>query len=226
MTRLGELVAAFALSALTLATCGCGSGQNSSQQSPPPPPAINISVLVPSYTVAGGGAFTFFVNGSGFTTSSVVQWNGNAVPTTFGTNAILTASISGSLIATPGTANVTVKDSSSGASSNAEPFGVASPATATAGVIQLITIALDGSPANADSLVSPSINSDGRYVAFQSAATNLVTGPTSGFQDIYLRDTCLGLAPPGCAPSTTRISATLRSVGTVASSHLTPRPQT
>jgi len=96
----------------------------------------------------------------------------------------------------------------SGATSNAVPFGIASPAAATAGVVQLITIALDGTPANANSLVAPSINSDGRYVAFQSAATNLVSGPASGFQDIYLRDTCLGSAPPGCTPSTTRISVT------------------
>ena len=88
------------------------------------------------------------------------------------------------------------------------PFSIASPATATAGVVQLITIATDGSPANADSLVAPSINADGRYVAFQSAATNLVPGPASGFQDIYLRDTCLGSAPSGCVPSTTRISVT------------------
>jgi trimeric autotransporter adhesin len=206
VTRMGELVGAFALAALALAGAGCGGGQSSSQQ--PPPPAITAGVLVPSYTVAGGGAFTFFVNGGGFTPSSVVQWNGSPVPTTFGTNAILTASISGSLIATPGTATITVKDPSSGAASNAEPFGVASPAAATAGVIQLITVATDGSPANADSLVAPSINSDGRYVAFQSAATNLVPGPASGFQDIYLRDTCLGSAPPGCTPSTSRISVT------------------
>jgi hypothetical protein len=205
-TRVGKLLGALALAALTLAASGCGSGPSSSP--PPPPPGITVGVLVPNYAVAGGGAFSFFVNGSGFTTSSVVQWNGTPVPTTLGTNAILTASISGSLIATPGTATITVKDPSSGAMSNAEPFGVASPAAATAGVIQLITIALDGSPANADSLVAPSINSDSRYVAFQSAATNLVAGPASGFQDIYLRDTCLGYAPPGCTPSTSRISVT------------------
>jgi hypothetical protein len=206
MSGRGKVAGVFALTALVLVATGCGGGQSASQQ--PPPPTMTIGVLVPDYTVAGGGAFGFFVNGSGFTSSSVVQWNGNPIPTSFGTNSILTASISGSLIATPGTATITVKDSSSGATSNAQPFGIASPAAATAGVIQLISIALDGSPANADSLVAPSINSDGRYVAFQSAATNLVPGPASGFQDIYLRDTCLGSAPPACTPSTIRISVT------------------
>src|ERR1035438_8028415 len=190
---------------LVLTLLACGGGQNGSA---PPPPTVAISTLVPSYTVAGENSFSFYVDGTGFTKSSMVQWNGIAVSTTFGTDAILTASISSSLIAAPGTVNITVKDTSSGATSNAVPFGIASPAAATARAIQLITIALDGSPANADSLVAPSINADGRSVAFQSAATNLVPGPASSFQGIYLRDTCLGAAPPGCTPGTTRISVT------------------
>jgi Tol biopolymer transport system component len=35
---------------------------------------------------------------------------------------------------------------------------------------------------------SPSISSDGRYVAFQSSATNLVSGDTNGMDDIFVRD--------------------------------------
>lgn len=182
---------------------GCGGGKGATQ-----PPRITIDTLAPSYSVAGGSGFSLVVNGSGFTSSSVVQWNGTSVPTTFGSGSILTASISNSLIVAPGTANISAKDASSGATSNTLPFGIASPAAATAGVIQIVTVALDASPANGDSLVAPSINSDGRYVAFQSAATNLVPGPASGFQDIYLRDTCLGSAPQGCVPGTTRISVT------------------
>lgn len=189
-----------------LCTVGCGAGTQNSQQAPAPP--IKVATLVPSYAVAGSSAFDVFVNGSGFTAFSIVQWNGTALPTTFGTSAILTASVSSSLIAAPGTVSITVKDSVSGAVSNTQPFGIASPAAATAGVIGLITIATDGKAADADSLVPPSINADGRYVAFQSAATNLVPGPASGFQDVYLRDTCLGSAPPDCVPSTIRISVT------------------
>jgi hypothetical protein len=49
------------------------------------------------------------------------------------------------------------------------------------------------------------MSSDGRYVAFSSAATNLVTGPPVGRQ-IYLRDTCLGTASGSCTPSTQLIS--------------------
>jgi Tol biopolymer transport system component len=35
---------------------------------------------------------------------------------------------------------------------------------------------------------APSISGDGRYVAFRSAATNLVTGDTNGFSDIFVKD--------------------------------------
>ena len=35
---------------------------------------------------------------------------------------------------------------------------------------------------------SPSISDDGRYVAFRSAATNLVAGDTNGVRDVFVRD--------------------------------------
>ena len=39
---------------------------------------------------------------------------------------------------------------------------------------------------------SPAISADGRFVAFQSDATNLVAGDTNGTRDIFLRDRQLG----------------------------------
>ena len=35
---------------------------------------------------------------------------------------------------------------------------------------------------------APSVSANGRYVAFESGASNLVSGDTNGFQDIFLRD--------------------------------------
>lgn len=160
------------------------------------------------HAIAGQGAFQLLLTGTGFTSSSVAQWNGQALATIFGDATDLAASVPAALIAAPGAATITVRDSSSGLISNTLSFAIASPAELTAGVVQLISIAPDGSPADDNSLVAPSINGDGRYVAFQSKATNLVPGPSSGFQDIYLRDTCLGSAPPGCRPVTTRVSVT------------------
>ncbi len=49
----------------------------------------------------------------------------------------------------------------------------------------------------------PAVSADGRYVVFESTATNLVSG-TVFFRDIVLRDTCTGVT--GCTPATTRVS--------------------
>ena len=70
-------------------------------------------------------------------------------------------------------------------------------------VTTLLSVSSDGSAAAGDSH-SPSISSDGRYVAFSSAASNLVENASAGRQ-IYLRDTCAGAAA-SCKPSTQLIS--------------------
>lgn len=67
----------------------------------------------------------------------------------------------------------------------------------------LVSADSEGLAGNASSH-TPSMSSDARYIAFSSAATNLVSGAASGRQ-IYLRDTCTG-APQGCSPSTQWIS--------------------
>lgn len=67
------------------------------------------------------------------------------------------------------------------------------------------SVSADGELANADSR-SPSISGDGRYIVFQSSASNL-DGAPAGRQEIYFRDTCGGSAvPSGCVPASARIS--------------------
>jgi Tol biopolymer transport system component len=68
----------------------------------------------------------------------------------------------------------------------------------------LLSAAADGTPAN-DESHTPSMSSDGRYVAFSSAATNLVENSPPGRQ-VYLLDTCAG-ARDSCKASTQLISA-------------------
>jgi WD40-like Beta Propeller Repeat len=68
---------------------------------------------------------------------------------------------------------------------------------------RVASVAADGTSGNADShnaVVTP----DGRYVAFSSAATNLVEGAPAGRQ-VYVHDTCIG-AENSCKPATTLIS--------------------
>lgn len=66
-----------------------------------------------------------------------------------------------------------------------------------AGAIERISVATGGGQANSQSRYA-AISGDGRYVVFNSDATNLVAGDTNGAPDVFLRDRVLG--------TTTRIS--------------------
>lgn len=67
------------------------------------------------------------------------------------------------------------------------------------------TVAIDGSEANKDT-TGYSLSGNGRFVAFSTKATNLVPPTdTNGVFNLFARDTCLG-APPGCSPTTIRVS--------------------
>ncbi len=59
------------------------------------------------------------------------------------------------------------------------------------GAITRISTDSSGSQANSDSYF-PSISADGRYIAFQSYATNLVPGDTNTYADIFVKDTQTG----------------------------------
>jgi trimeric autotransporter adhesin len=77
--------------------------------------------------------------------------------------------------------------------------------TACVPTTSLVTLAPDGSTPADGSSATPVVASGGRYVAFQSTATNLVSIPSSGTQQLYWRDMCTGVAS-GCTPSTSLVS--------------------
>lgn len=196
------------LATMVVAASGCGGGGSSPPPpSAPPAPAPSITTPSPNYAIAGNSGFQLQVVGNNFTSSSVVSWNGTALATAYVNDQFLDVQITASQVAAPGAAKIVVKDTSSGETSNSADFAILSPATATAGVVQLISIAPDGSAANGDSLVAASISRTGRFVAFQSTATNLAPVQENQFANIFLRDTCIG-ADPGCTPSTQLISVT------------------
>jgi len=219
----------------------------------------------------GSSSFLLTIQGSKFNVSSdptqqsVVQWNAVSQTTltpTAVTASQITVNVPNSLLASAGSAAITVytppagSSGGGGGSSNAAQFNICSGATAcpppalnsassTAAVAEetpsvssdarfvaytaeqnghsqiflhdtcegaanscqssttVLSVAADGSLANDDSH-APSISSDGRYVAFSSAATNLVSGSSTGRQ-IYLRDTCQG-ASSSCVATTELIS--------------------
>ena len=94
--------------------------------------------LMPNSMIEEGKAFTLTVTGAGFVSSSKVEWNGSPLSTTYVSPTELTASVPASLIASPGTASVTV----------ANPGGTNSlPATFTVSAsIQLNVLSLTVTP--------------------------------------------------------------------------------
>ncbi|HLV93978.1 MAG TPA: hypothetical protein VKS44_02205 [Candidatus Acidoferrales bacterium] len=84
----------------------------------------------------------------------------------------------------------------------------ATTSTGTCSAGQLVSLSPDGvTPGNGDSY-NPSISPDGRYVAFVSLATNLVSGLATldgKTPQVFLRDTCNGVTS-GCTPTTYLVS--------------------
>jgi uncharacterized protein (TIGR03437 family) len=85
--------------------------------------APGLTSLSPSTAVAGAGALTLTVNGSGFVSGSVVQWNGTNLTTTLVSATQLTALVPASDIASVAIAQVTVTNAGVG-TSNALPFTI------------------------------------------------------------------------------------------------------
>jgi len=56
-----------------------------------------------------------------------------------------------------------------------------------AGATTRVSVATDGTQGNGDSL-QPMISADGRYVTFESVASNLVAGDTNGQRDVFVHD--------------------------------------
>src|SRR5258706_3361463 len=59
------------------------------------------------------------------------------------------------------------------------------------GTIERVSVDSGGAQGN-DASVDPLISPDGRYVAFESSATNLVAGATNAAADVFLRDRLAG----------------------------------
>ena len=61
----------------------------------------------------------------------------------------------------------------------------------------------------------PAVSGDGRFVVYQSSASNLVAEVSKSETNVFLRDTCLGAtASDGCTPSTVLIGAETAGVST------------
>lgn len=98
-----------------------------------PVPTIN-QPLVPDAIAPGSSGFVLTVNGTGFVSDAVVNWNGKPRATTFFSNAKLTANILATDIAKPGTASVTVLNPTPGGGSSNPAFFTVTVATSAMAV--------------------------------------------------------------------------------------------
>ncbi len=167
----------------------------------PPGPPPTVTSLSASTTSAASTPYcspsglTLTVNGTNFVASStangvavpasVVYWNGSARATTYVSSTQLTAAISASDTAFPGTATVTVSNDAASASpgtSNGMPFTMLTPSSALAapsGVTLSQTAAAVGSPALSLSLTGNGILpcSSAQWVS----PSNVVTALTAAY---------------------------------------------
>lgn len=113
---------------LILGALGCGGGAKFTGYIPPGggiPPSPAITTISPDVAIAGGAAFTLTVRGNNFTSNSTVEWNGNALPTTFVSSMELQADVAASDISTTGSATVNL-DTQNFNPSNSLPFAIES----------------------------------------------------------------------------------------------------
>src|SRR5882762_1482537 len=97
-----------------------------------PVPFVN-NPLVPATAVPGGPAFTLTVNGAGFVSGAMVNWNGSALTPTVVGSTRLTVSIPASVLVMVGTIPVTVSNPAPGGGvSNVVLFEITTASTSLA----------------------------------------------------------------------------------------------
>jgi Tol biopolymer transport system component len=163
-----------------------------------------LTSFSPSPVFAGGVTFALTVHGSNFLSGSRVELDGSPLVTTFVSTIQLQATVNDFSILSPRTAHLDVVNGPPGGGTSAVlPVSIV-PGGTPAGVIDIASVATDGTQGNKDSF-HPSMSPDGRFIAFESRAFNLAPGATGGHSEIYVRDTCFGVSA-SCIPSTTMIS--------------------
>ena len=162
---------------------------------PPSPPVPNI----PGSTGSGGGtstpAMTVTVQAAGTTCPAAAKTQANPSLEAAVSEETPAVSLDGRYVAYTAVsgdhAQIFLRDTCEGASADCQAQA------------SLVSVSSIGEPASGDSH-TPSMSSDGRYIAFSSDATNLAENAPTGRQ-IYLRDTCAH-ADASCKASTILIS--------------------
>jgi len=162
------------------------------------PPSLQVP-NVPGSTGSGGGTSTpavaVTVQAAGTTCPTAAKAQANSASEGAVSEETPAVSLDGRYVAYAAMsgdhAQVFLRDTCEGTSTGCQPH------------TSMLSLTSGGEAASGDSH-TPSMSSDGRYIAFSSDASNLAENAPSGRQ-IYLRDTCIG-ASDSCKPSTILIS--------------------
>src|SRR5271157_87491 len=156
-----NLITASGSAAITVFTPAPGGGTSSSQTFTINNPQPTTSSLDPNNMLAGSSAFSLTVNGSNFVSSSVVNWNGAALSTTFVNNTQLSAIVPSNDLTSAAILPVTVfNPGPGGGTSLSQTFTINNPLPGLDSISQ--TSALIGSSAfnltaNGSNFVSSSV---------------------------------------------------------------------
>jgi len=173
-----------------------------------------LTTISPKSAAAGGTTASLTITGSGFVPQTQVLFNGSPRSTTFASSSSVTAILTQSDLGAAQVAQIVVLNPApGGGTSQPLTFAVNGIVPTTSnpgytGLPELVDYSFDGMQANNGigdlSRSGPVISSNGRFVAFASVSSNLITNDTNGQSDVFLRDTCFAQAT--CLPSTALVS--------------------
>jgi len=124
-------IASSGTASITVTNPAPGGGTSGALTFPINNPVPTITSTSPTSATAGGTAFTLTVNGTNFIASSVVNWNGTALTTSYVSATQVRAQVPASDIATAGSANVTVANPTPGGGTSAASVFTIGNATPT-----------------------------------------------------------------------------------------------
>jgi streptogramin lyase len=169
--------------------------------------AQTLTSLSPAYTNAGGAAFTLTLDGTGFTSTSVVYWGTTALTTTNVSATQLTAVVPATLIATQGTYALTVQTANE-TTSNSMMFEVDS-ASASTNPSGTPTITSTTATVTAGSPASYPVSVPSTVTQLSVTCLNLPAGATCSYSSGVLVITTSASTPKGTYPVTVVFTETV-----------------